>query len=347
MAQYLQDTGGVVPPGTEFILVGEFTNHQRLLMEIRDKLCGGNGAELARQLGKDSTYVTRLFYPADKAGRKGIGLEIMEAANRAFYLPPGFWDMTAPALDAAALDHIAFQVQKEWKRLGEDGGPRRALEQLTKRLDASHWEARQSEADPNRPPPLHSKWTGGQDPTPPYLLNDQLRVTVQRPQDAAPALQPILAWDFEEELPAGEFVMVPRLEVKLSAGPGSGGNQLEFSFDDAQLRAYSADWIRKLRLKPNKLRVMKGNGRSMEPAIFDGDDLLINLAETEIVDGRVYALWYEGGERVKRLYRMPGGGLRIRSDNDREFPEIVLGPEYTGHVRIIGRVIDRSGPGGL
>jgi phage repressor protein C with HTH and peptisase S24 domain/DNA-binding XRE family transcriptional regulator len=161
------------------------------------------------------------------------------------------------------------------------------------------------------------------------------------------ALQPIHAWEFEEDLPPGDYAMVPRLEVKLSAGPGSGATQLSFDFDDGQLRAYSADWIRKNHLKPNKLRVMKGTGRSMEPTIFDGDDLLINLAETEVQDGKVYALWYEGGERVKRLYRMPGGGLRIRSDNDREFPEIVLGPEYTGHVRIIGRVIDRSGPGGL
>lgn len=157
-------------------------------------------------------------------------------------------------------------------------------------------------------------------------------------------LRPIHAWEYEEDLPAGEYALVPRLEVKLSAGPGSGASQLEFDFDDAQLRAYSADWIRKNRLKPNKLRVMKGAGRSMEPSIYDGDDLLVNLADTEIVDGRAYALWYEGGERVKRLYRMPGGGLRIRSDNATDFPEIILGPEYTGHVRVIGRVIDRSGP---
>lgn len=174
---------------------------------------------------------------------------------------------------------------------------------------------------------------------------------VSREPSAAPYVQPglqqIRSWEHEEDLPEGEYAMVPRLHVKLSAGPGSGVNQLTFDFDDGQLRAYSSEWIRSRHLKPNKLRVMKGSGRSMEPTIFDGDDLLINLAETEIIDGRVYALWYEGGERVKRLYRLPGGGLRIRSDNATDFPEIVLGPEYTGHVRIIGRVIDRSGPGGL
>ncbi|HSV48342.1 MAG TPA: S24 family peptidase [Ramlibacter sp.] len=161
------------------------------------------------------------------------------------------------------------------------------------------------------------------------------------------ALQPIKTWEYEGGLPSGEYALVPRLEVKLSAGPGSGVSQIEMGFDRGQLRAYSAEWIRRNRFKPNKLRVMKATGRSMEPTVFDGDDLLVNLADTEIVDGKTYALWYEGGERVKRLYRLPGGGLRIRSDNMADFPEIVLGPEYAGHVRIIGRVVDRSGPGGL
>jgi hypothetical protein len=35
--------------------------------------------------------VHRLFYPTDKKGHKGIGLEIMEACDKAFGLAPGFW----------------------------------------------------------------------------------------------------------------------------------------------------------------------------------------------------------------------------------------------------------------
>jgi transcriptional regulator with XRE-family HTH domain len=162
------------------------------------------------------------------------------------------------------------------------------------------------------------------------------------------AMEPIKAWEYDEVMPDGEYAMVPRLDVKLSGGHGhDGAQQLDFGFDDGELRAYSADWIRKRRLKPSKLRVLKATGRSMERTIFDGDDLLVDLGDTLIVDGAVYALWYEGSERVKRLFRIPGGGLRISSDNKDEFPEIVLGPEYLGHVYIIGRVIDRSGPGGL
>jgi hypothetical protein len=70
-----------------------FTPHQLLLMKLRDEFCAGNAAELARRIKKDSTYVNRLFYPEGKNGKKGIGLEIMEACSIAFNLKPGYWDM--------------------------------------------------------------------------------------------------------------------------------------------------------------------------------------------------------------------------------------------------------------
>lgn len=164
---------------------------------------------------------------------------------------------------------------------------------------------------------------------------------------AASSMQPILAWEHEEELPPGEYVMVPRLDVHLSAGGGSGSSQVEIQFDEALPQAFRAEWIRDRRLKPKKLAAMSARGNSMEPTIHDGDSLLVDTSQVDVTDGKVYALWYEGGERVKRLYRMPGGGLRIRSDNTNEHPEIVLGPDYAGHVRIIGRVVHRSGTGGL
>lgn len=164
---------------------------------------------------------------------------------------------------------------------------------------------------------------------------------------AAPSMQPILAWQHETDLPEGEYVMVPRLEVHLSAGNGAGKSQVEIDFNEAQPQAFRADWIRQQQLKPKRLAALTARGDSMEPSIFDGDSLLVDTSQTEVIDKKVYALWYEGGERVKRLFRMPGGGLRIKSDNSAEYPEIILGPDYAGQVRVIGRVVHRSGTGGL
>jgi phage repressor protein C with HTH and peptisase S24 domain len=159
------------------------------------------------------------------------------------------------------------------------------------------------------------------------------------------SLAPILAWQYEDDLPEGEFVFVPRLRINLSAGHGS--DQVEIEFVQAQPQAFRADWIRKERLHPNRLASMYATGDSMQPSIFDGDSLVVDTSQTEVIDGRVYALWYEGGERVKRLYRIPGGGLRIHSDNAAEYPAILLDKDHVGHIRIVGRVVHRSGKGGL
>lgn len=164
-------------------------------------------------------------------------------------------------------------------------------------------------------------------------------------QAAQPPMSPILAWEHPDDLPEGEFVMIPRLDVTLSAGPGR-EQHVDVGFTKAGPQAFRADWIRAERLKPAKLAAMTAKGESMEPAIFDGDSLLIDTSQTDVQDGRVYALWYEGGERVKRLYRLPGGGLRIQSDNPRHL-SMDIPPTQTDAVRIIGRVVIRSGRGGL
>lgn len=160
----------------------------------------------------------------------------------------------------------------------------------------------------------------------------------------APTMQPIMSWEHEDDLPPGEFLMVPRLDVHLSAGPGR--EQVEIEFTRAVPQAFRAEWIREMRLKPNKLAAMTADGESMEPAIFNGDSLLVDTSQNNVQDGKVYALWYDGGERVKRLFRLPGGGLRIQSDNPRHHT-IELQPDQVEHVRILGRVVHRSGRGGL
>lgn len=162
---------------------------------------------------------------------------------------------------------------------------------------------------------------------------------------APPPMSPILAWEHPDDLPEGEFVMIPRLDVTLSAGPGR-EQHVDVGFTKSVPQAFRADWIRAERLKPAKLAAMTAKGESMEPAIFDGDSLLIDTSQTDVQDGRVYALWYEGGERVKRLYRLPGGGLRIQSDNPKHL-SMDLPPTQTDAVRILGRVVIRSGRGGL
>jgi hypothetical protein len=72
--------------------MSQFDARQLLLMKIRDDHCGGSATELARRIDKDASYVHRLFYPIEKKGRKGIGLEIMNTCSSEFKLPAGYWE---------------------------------------------------------------------------------------------------------------------------------------------------------------------------------------------------------------------------------------------------------------
>lgn len=156
--------------------------------------------------------------------------------------------------------------------------------------------------------------------------------------------RPIYSWEYENDLPAGEFVMVPRLNVRLSAGHGR--DQVAVELEKESPQAFRAEWIRAMGLKPAALAAMTASGESMEPTIFDSDSLLMDTSQNEVTDGKVYGLWYDGGERVKRLFRLPGGGLRIQSDNPRYSP-IEVQADNAENIRVLGRIVHRSGQGGL
>jgi phage repressor protein C with HTH and peptisase S24 domain len=76
----------------------------------------------------------------------------------------------------------------------------------------------------------------------------------------------------------------------------------------------------------------------MEPVLPDGSTIGVDIGSTDIKDGKVYAIDHDGALRVKQLYKLPNGGLRLRSFNRDEWDDENLTPEQAQHVRIIGRM---------
>jgi phage repressor protein C with HTH and peptisase S24 domain len=79
-------------------------------------------------------------------------------------------------------------------------------------------------------------------------------------------------------------------------------------------------------------------GNSMEPRIMDGSPIAIDTGATRIEDGRIYAIDHGGMLRVKYLYRLPLGRIRIASENSAEHPDEIVSPPDLEELRIIGRV---------
>lgn len=150
------------------------------------------------------------------------------------------------------------------------------------------------------------------------------------------ALEPIQAWDDDTPLEDDE-VEIPFLrEVELSAG--SGRTVIERS-STAKLR-FGKKSLRARNVQFDQAVCVVVSGNSMEPVLPDGSTVGVNIGQTQIVDGKMYAIKHDGQLRVKVLYRVPGGGVRFRSFNQSEHPdETYTAEEMTQKsIEIIGRV---------
>lgn len=152
-------------------------------------------------------------------------------------------------------------------------------------------------------------------------------------------LEPLHPWDDSTVLDDDEVELPLYKEVEIAAGKGLAvatavrpvdGRKLRFSY--ATLRASGVD--------PSTAICAQITGNSQEPLIMDGSTIGIDTATTNVLDGELYALEHDGLLRVKFLYRLPGGGLRMRSYNREEHPD----EEYTHdalasqQIRVLGWV---------
>lgn len=131
-----------------------------------------------------------------------------------------------------------------------------------------------------------------------------------------------------------DVAMVPRLSVGASAGPGS------LDADEQMMGqiGFDARWLRQLTANPKALSIIQVSGDSMVPTLDDGDDILVDQADSadRIRDG-IYVLRVDDVLIVKRLAINPvERSLTVRSDNPAY-------PEWAGvdpaNVDIVGRVI--------
>lgn len=81
-------------------------------------------------------------------------------------------------------------------------------------------------------------------------------------------------------------------------------------------------------------------GNSMAEKIQADSIIGIDRGLTHIVDGEMYALEHDGMLRIKYLYRLAGGTLRLRSHNSAEYPDEIFIAEQLQqqNIRVLGWV---------
>lgn len=132
-----------------------------------------------------------------------------------------------------------------------------------------------------------------------------------------------------------EFVFIPRYNLQAAAGHGAStdGEKPLFSM------AFRKYWIEHyLRANPADLSVISVKGDSMEGVLNNRDVILLNRADNEPGSG-LYVLRLDGDLVVKRVQRLPGGKLEVKSANEAYSPFEVDLNNTPGDFAIIGRVV--------
>ncbi len=129
-----------------------------------------------------------------------------------------------------------------------------------------------------------------------------------------------------------DFKHVPKVAARLSAGTGS----FESEEDITDFLSFQTRWLSN-KGSANDMVAMEVFGQSMEPVIREGDTVLIDQSQKNILAGAIYAVGVEDTILIKRLEKHPNK-LVLCSDN-KDYQPIYLERDETDKVRIIGKVI--------
>ena len=141
-------------------------------------------------------------------------------------------------------------------------------------------------------------------------------------------------WDSDTPLGEDEVEIPFYMEVELAAGDGIldcrefKGPKLRFTKSTLKRQGVNSDYA----------ACVKVNGNSMEPILPHGSTVGVDTSATDVIDGKMYAVNHDGMLRIKVLYKLPGGGLRLRSYNTDEYPDERLDADQVKQVKVIGKV---------
>ena len=137
-----------------------------------------------------------------------------------------------------------------------------------------------------------------------------------------------------------EFVWIDVVEANFSCGVGE---SIEFHFDTINGKIpFPPSFLKAKNVTENSMKIIKAKGDSMADFIKDGDLVGINLAQTDIIDGEIYAVYLAGEGMIKQIFKEADGSLILHSLNEKYRDKLVT-EENGKNFKVIGRQIWRAG----
>lgn len=137
-----------------------------------------------------------------------------------------------------------------------------------------------------------------------------------------------------------EFVWIDVVEANFSCGTGE---SIEFHFDAINGKIpFPPSFLKERNVTESAMKIIKAKGDSMSDFIKDGDLVGINLAQTEVIDGEIYAVYLAGEGMIKQIFKEADGSLILHSLNEKYRDKLVT-EENGKNFKVMGRQIWRAG----
>ena len=130
-----------------------------------------------------------------------------------------------------------------------------------------------------------------------------------------------------------KMLPVPKVQARLCAGAGS----FETSATVRETLFFPREWVEH-RGNPKEMVLMDIIGNSMEPELRDGDTVLVDQSQTDLLPGALYALAIQDTLLIKRIEQRQADTIALISTNP-EYKEMVLRGDELDTMRILGRIL--------
>lgn len=131
-------------------------------------------------------------------------------------------------------------------------------------------------------------------------------------------------------------INLPFYEVSASAG----GGKLVEAEEQTHLISFEPEWLNKeIGVNPNDVFLMLVDGDSMYPTLKSDAMIMVNRNFNGLSDG-IYVMRHDHNLLVKRLQMLPGGIIKVKSDNNMYEPWEINKEHLNGtDIELIGRVV--------
>ncbi|HCA4946004.1 TPA: LexA family transcriptional regulator, partial [Acinetobacter baumannii] len=114
---------------------------------------------------------------------------------------------------------------------------------------------------------------------------------------------------------ADQYVWIEVVEASFSCGTGE---SIEFHFDAINGKIpFPPSFFKEKRVAQECMRIIKAKGDSMTDYIKDGDLVGIDISQTEVIDGEIYAVYFAGEGMIKQIFKEADGSLILHSLNEK------------------------------